>query len=46
MTWLPAISLGELEASFDPGISEWENPTRQNRVTPAMESDTQGIETS
>ena len=25
-TWLPAISLGELEARFDPGISEWGNP--------------------
>ena len=22
---LPAISLGEVEATFDPGISEWEN---------------------
>ena len=25
-TWLPAISLGELEARIDPGISEWGNP--------------------
>ena len=24
-----AISLGELLASFDPGISEWGNPLRQ-----------------
>ena len=25
-TRLPAISLGELEASYDPGVSEWGNP--------------------
>lgn len=25
-TWLPAISIGELEASCDPVISEWGNP--------------------
>ena len=24
-TWSAAISLGELQASFDPGISEWGN---------------------
>jgi hypothetical protein len=27
-TRLPAISLGETEAVLDPGISEWENPSR------------------
>jgi hypothetical protein len=25
-TWLPAISSGELDTSFDPEISEWGNP--------------------
>ncbi len=25
-TWLPTICSGELEASFDPEISEWGNP--------------------
>ena len=29
-TWIPAISLGELELSFDPGISEWGNPPDVN----------------
>jgi hypothetical protein len=27
-TWSAAISFGELQASADPKISEWENPTR------------------
>jgi hypothetical protein len=27
-TWLAAISLGEPQAGFDPGISEWGNPCR------------------
>jgi hypothetical protein len=27
-TRIPAISLGELDRSFDPGISEWSNPMR------------------
>ena len=27
-TWQAAKSLGELQASVDPGISEWGNPTR------------------
>ena len=25
-TWLPTICPGELEASIDPGVSEWGNP--------------------
>ena len=25
-TWLAAISLGESQTDFDPGISEWGNP--------------------
>ena len=25
-TWLPTICPGELEASFEPGVSEWGNP--------------------
>ena len=27
-TWQAAISLGELQASDDPGVSEWGNPAR------------------
>jgi len=27
-TWLPAISVGEAEAAFDPAMSEWGNPLR------------------
>ncbi len=30
-TRIPAISLGELENSFDPWISEWGNPVALNR---------------
>jgi len=29
-TWPAAKSLGELQASCDPGISEWGNPTVAN----------------
>ena len=25
-TWLPAISVGKVEATFNPAISEWGNP--------------------
>ncbi len=32
-TRLPAISLGEGEVPFDPGMSEWGNPTGKNPVT-------------
>ena len=28
-TWLAAISLGESQTDFDPGISEWGNPLEQ-----------------
>jgi hypothetical protein len=34
-TWQAAISLGELQASFDPGISEWGNPPAYKRERPA-----------
>jgi len=40
-TWLPAISLGESEIDFDPGMSEWGNSIilcwthRQRRQYPA-----------
>ena len=30
---LTAISLGQGEAPFDPGISEWGNPAGKNPVT-------------
>src|SRR5205823_9004324 len=32
-TWQAAISLGEPQAGFDPGISEWGNPRGQNPRT-------------
>ncbi len=35
-TRLPAISVGELEASFDPTISEWGNPARATSRHPAI----------
>jgi hypothetical protein len=46
----PAISLGELDVSFDPGISEWGNPARYMRATRSRihrrREATQGTETS
>ena len=47
-TWLPAISFGELEASFNPKISEWDNLLRFKPEYPDVTSGgyTQGTETS
>lgn len=33
---LPAICLGEVEATFDPGISEWGNPRGVNTTYRAV----------
>ena len=44
-TWQAAISPGELQASRDPGVSEWGNPAGANPVTLSREP-TQGTETS
>jgi len=35
-SWQAAISLGEEQASFDPGITEWENPLRANPQYPLL----------
>lgn len=32
-TWNPAKSLGELETSGDPKMSEWGNPTYESRLS-------------
>jgi len=50
-TWQAAISLGEVQTTFDPGISEWGNPARFIARYPPTESIgrwrlTQGTETS
>ena len=43
-TWQAAISLGELQASVDPGISEWGNPL--GVISKHRKEPTQGTETS
>ena len=49
-TWTAAISLGELLTSFDPRISEWDNPRRLNLPANgeyiAVRQRTPGTETS
>ena len=50
-TWQAAISLGEVQTTFDPGISEWGNPPRFIARYPLTESIgrrrlTRGTETS
>ena len=43
-TWQAALSLGELQASVDPGISEWGNPL--GVISKHRKEPTQGTETS
>ena len=45
-TWQAAKSLGELQASVDPGISEWGNPARVMPCHPRKGGPTRGTETS
>jgi hypothetical protein len=45
-TWQAAKSLGELQASVDPGVSEWGNPAEVVLRHLLAEEPTQGTETS
>jgi hypothetical protein len=45
-TWQAAKSLGELQASFDPGMSEWGNPAGVISRYFRKEEPTRGTETS
>jgi hypothetical protein len=45
-TWQAARSLGELQASVDPGMSEWGNPARVIPRHSFRGEPTQGTETS
>ena len=45
-TWQAAKSLGELQASVDPGVSEWGNPAEVILRHLPREEPTQGTETS
>ena len=45
-TWQAAKSLGELQASEDPGMSEWGNPAGVVPRHPLRREPTEGTETS